>query len=80
MCQPRECGRAECGSEVLRMYIKIDAFTKRDLPTHVPRETDRNSVIIGERVETLSQLPYCKKICILNSSIFLLSYIFYKIF
>lgn len=52
MCQARECGRAESGSEALRMYIKIDASTKYDLPVHVPtlREIDRNNDIIGESI------------------------------
>jgi len=26
VCKVRECGRAACGSEALRMYIKIDAI------------------------------------------------------
>jgi len=53
MCQARECGRAESGSEALRMYIKIDASTKYDLPVHVPtlREIDRNDDnIIAESI------------------------------
>lgn len=52
MCQARECGRAESGSEALRMYIKIDASTKYDLPVHVPtlREIDQNDDIIGESI------------------------------
>jgi len=39
MCQPGECDRTECGGEALRMYIKIDASTKRKLPT---RSATRN--------------------------------------
>lgn len=44
MCQARECGRAESGSEALRMYVhkNRDASTKYDLPVHVLLRYERD--------------------------------------
>lgn len=63
----RECGKAEYGSEALRMYIKIDAFTKRKLPTQFRYERSIEITLLLRRERKReSKLSYRNSITLLQ--------------